>query len=45
MAPASPIPESGGVAFNGLPTVEQLGEFKVINNTFSGRVWTDRRWH
>ena len=28
-------PESGGVAFNGLPTVEQLGEFKIINNTFS----------
>jgi len=28
-------PESGGVAFNGLPTVEQLGEFKVINNTFA----------
>jgi hypothetical protein len=26
---------SGGVAFNGLPTIEQLGEFKVINNTFS----------
>ena len=28
-------PESGGVAFNGLPSVEALGEFKVINNTFS----------
>lgn len=28
-------PESGGVAFNGLPTIEQLGEFKVINNTFA----------
>ena len=28
-------PESGGVAFNGLPTLEQLAEFKIINNTFS----------
>lgn len=28
-------PESGGVAFNGLPTIEQLVEFKVINNTFA----------
>lgn len=28
-------PESGGVAFNGLPSVESLGEFKVINNTFA----------
>ena len=28
-------PESGGVAFNGLPTIEQLGEFKIINNTFA----------
>jgi hypothetical protein len=28
-------PESGGVAFNGLPSVESLGEFKLINNTFS----------
>ncbi|PYV16123.1 MAG: hypothetical protein DMG07_08460 [Acidobacteria bacterium] len=28
-------PESGGVAFNGLPSVEALGEFKLINNTFS----------
>lgn len=28
-------PESGGVAFNGLPSVESLGEFKLINNTFA----------
>lgn len=28
-------PESGGVAFNGLPSVEALGEFKLINNTFA----------
>ncbi len=28
-------PESGGVAFNGLPSVESLGEFKIINNTFA----------
>jgi len=28
-------PESGGVAFNGLPTIEQLVEFRVINNTFA----------
>jgi hypothetical protein len=28
-------PESGGVAFNGLPTIEQLVEFKIINNTFA----------
>jgi hypothetical protein len=30
-------PESGGVAFNGLPSVESLGEFKLINNTFARR--------
>ncbi|MDQ3013999.1 MAG: carboxypeptidase-like regulatory domain-containing protein, partial [Acidobacteriota bacterium] len=28
-------PESGGVAFNGLPSVESLGEFKLISNTFA----------
>jgi hypothetical protein len=28
-------PESGGVAFNGLPSVEALGEFRLINNTFA----------
>ncbi len=28
-------PESGGVAFNGLPSVESLGEFRLINNTFA----------
>lgn len=28
-------PESGGVAFNGLPSVESLGEFKLVNNTFA----------
>src|SRR5262245_33136117 len=28
-------PESGGVAFNGLPSVESLSEFKLINNTFA----------
>ncbi len=28
-------PESGGVAFNGLPAVESLGEFRLINNTFA----------
>ena len=28
-------PESGGVAFNGLPSVESLGEFKIIHNTFA----------
>jgi hypothetical protein len=28
-------PESGGVAFNGLPSVESVGEFKLINNTFA----------
>jgi hypothetical protein len=28
-------PESGGVAFNGLPSVESIGEFKLINNTFA----------
>jgi hypothetical protein len=28
-------PESGGVAFNGLPTIEQLVEFKIINNAFA----------
>src|SRR5262245_42589035 len=28
-------PESGGVAFYGLPSVESLGEFKLINNTFA----------
>ncbi len=28
-------PESGGVAFNGLPSVEGVGEFKLINNTFA----------
>lgn len=28
-------PESGGVAFNGLPSVEAIGEFKLINNTFA----------
>ena len=28
-------PESGGVAFNGLPSVEALGEFKLINDTFA----------
>ncbi len=27
-------PESGGVAFNGLPSVESLQEFRLINNTF-----------
>src|SRR5262249_12321537 len=28
-------PESGGVAFNGLPSVEAVGEYKLINNTFA----------
>lgn len=28
-------PESGGVAFNGLPSVEAIGEFRLINNTFA----------
>ncbi len=28
-------PESGGVAFNGLPSVESLQEFRLINNTFA----------
>jgi hypothetical protein len=28
-------PESGGIAFNGLPSVEGIGEFKLINNTFA----------
>src|SRR5438093_4641395 len=28
-------PESGGVAFNGLPSVEALGEFKLVNNSFA----------
>lgn len=28
-------PESGGVAFNGLPSVESLSEFKLVNNTFA----------
>src|SRR5262245_22106769 len=28
-------PESGGVAFNGLPTIEQLVEFRIINNAFA----------
>ncbi|MGH9845748.1 MAG: carboxypeptidase regulatory-like domain-containing protein, partial [Blastocatellia bacterium] len=28
-------PESGGVAFNGLPSVESVAEFKLINNTFA----------
>jgi hypothetical protein len=28
-------PESGGVAFNGLPSVESLVEFRLINNTFA----------
>ena len=28
-------PESGGVAFNGLPAFESIGEFRLINNTFA----------
>lgn len=28
-------PESGGVAFNGIPSVESIGEYKLINNTFA----------
>src|SRR5262249_42363249 len=28
-------PESGGVAFNGLPSVEAISEFRLINNTFA----------
>lgn len=28
-------PESGGVAFNGLPAYDSIGEFRLINNTFA----------